>query len=244
MWRRLAWILLLATAPAGADWRSGSAGIVSDYLFRGLDQTNGPALQGSLDYVRDSGLYAGGWASNNRSAGSGGELDLYGGYSRPVNLFGLVGGSLDAGVQGYLYSGERGPALGGGSQDFAELYAGLSAGPASLRASFAPDYAGRNAAGWYLQGTIRYPLWWGLKLRASLGWGLGPGVQRQVAPLTDDGRGRPYLDYALRLTYGLPWWSLDAWAGVAGTSLPLAGSAMGGGDQPKFLAGLVKNFDW
>src|SRR5882672_2741750 len=104
--RLLAAALLLACGCARADWFSGNAGVVSDTLFRGLDQTNGPALQGGLDYVHHSGLYAGGWATNNRSAG-GGEFDLYSGYTRQLPLFGVLSATLDAGVAGYVYTGER-----------------------------------------------------------------------------------------------------------------------------------------
>lgn len=238
----LAAALLLACGCARADWFSGNAGIVSDYLFRGLDQTNGPALQGGLDYVHHSGLYAGGWATNNRSAG-GGELDLYSGYTRQLPLFGVLSATLDAGVAGYVYSGDRRVSLGGGKQDFAELYGGLGVGPASFKASFAPDYAGRGASGWYLQGTLKYPLPAGFKLRAALGYGGGPGVERQTAPLTVDGVGHSYLDYSLRLSRSLPY-DLTAWIEVAGTDLHLADSAQGGGDQPKFLLGLRKDFDF
>ena len=39
-------------------------GLFSQYIFRGLQQTNGnPALQGSVDYSHESGLYAGTWFS-------------------------------------------------------------------------------------------------------------------------------------------------------------------------------------
>ena len=235
--------LLLACAGAGADWLSGSAGIASDYLFRGLDQTNGPALQGELDYVHHSGLYGGGWLSNNRSAGSGGELDLYGGYTRPLPLFDLLSATLDAGVTGYLYSGERAPALGGGNQDFAELYGGLSLGPAAIKASYAPDYAGRGAPGWNLLGTLKYPLGAGFTLKGALGYSGGAGLHAQTAPLTVDGVGRSYLDYSLRLDKSLPY-ELDAWLEVAGTDLHLARGAQGGDGQPKFLLGLRRDFDF
>jgi len=119
--RLLAGTLLLVCGAARADWFSGNAGVVSDTLFRGLDQTNGPALQGGLDYVHHSGLYGGAWLTNNRSAGSGGEADLYGGYTRQLPLFGVLSATLDAGVAGYVYSGERQASLGGGNQDFAGL---------------------------------------------------------------------------------------------------------------------------
>ena len=241
--RRLLPIALLLPTAAGADWLSGNAGLASDTLFRGLDQTNTPALQGGLDYARDDGYYAGGWASNNRSAGSGGELDLYGGASKPLTLLGELAAHLDLGAIGYLYSGERSPALGGGSQDFAEVYAGLGAGPASFKVYVTPDYAGRDAPGFYLQGTLKYPLGRGYTLRGSLGWSLGGGVDRQISYLTADGRGRPYLDYAARLDKSLRW-GLTAWVEVAGTDLHLADGAQGGGGQPKFVAGLRKDFDF
>jgi uncharacterized protein (TIGR02001 family) len=234
--------LLIWSGVAAADWFSGNAGVASDYLFRGLDQTNGPALQGELDYVHHSGLYAGGWVSNNRSAG-GGEFDLYGGYTRPLSLFGLIAATLDTGVTGYVYSGARAASLGGGSQDFAELYAGLSAGPASFKASYAPDYAGRGAPGWYLRGAVDYPLGDGFKLKGALGYGGGAGVERQTAPLTADGIGRSYLDYSLRLSKSFKF-DLNAWFEVAGTNLHLAETAQGGREQPKFLLGLRKDFDW
>ena len=238
--RCLPLILLAILCPARADWFSANAGVASSYLFRGLDQNNGPALQGGLDYARDNGLYAGGWASNNRSAG-GGEFDLYGGWSRPFSLLGLLPARWDFGVTGYLYTADRPDTL-GGSQDFAEVYAGLTAGPASLKLNVAPDYAGRGAPGWYLQGAVKYPLPAGFSLRGSLGYAGGPGVQRQYSFLTVDGAGHNAFDYALRLSKTLPW-DLSAWAEVAGTSLHLAGHAQGGDGQPKFLAGIRKDFD-
>lgn len=52
-----------ATAPASP--LSGNLGLVSQYVFRGLTQTNGkPAVQGGLDYAHPSGFYAGTWLSN------------------------------------------------------------------------------------------------------------------------------------------------------------------------------------
>ncbi len=58
-----------APAPA-AEAKSphtitGNVAVVSDYIFRGLTQTNGkPAIQGGFDYAHSSGFYAGTWLSN------------------------------------------------------------------------------------------------------------------------------------------------------------------------------------
>src|SRR5690554_4324388 len=44
---------------------SGSVTVVSDYLFRGVTQTNeNPALQGGVTWNHDSGFYAGAWGSS------------------------------------------------------------------------------------------------------------------------------------------------------------------------------------
>lgn len=54
-----------AAAPASPHTFTGNVGVVSDYVFRGLSQTNGkPAIQGGFDYVHASGFYAGVWLSN------------------------------------------------------------------------------------------------------------------------------------------------------------------------------------
>jgi len=240
--RGLQIVLLASAATARADWFSGNAGIASDYLFRGLDQTNGAALQGGLDCARSDGWYAGAWASNNRSAG-GGELDLYGGNSRQVLAFGLLAATVEVGAVGYLYTGSRPQVLGGGSQDFAELYAGAAAGPAALKLYLAPDYANRGAPGYYLQGTARYPLGAGFKLVLALGYSAGRGVERQTAKLTADGSGREYLDYSLRLSKTVEHLA-TLWLELAGSDLDLAEGAQGGRAQPKILFGLRRDFDF
>ncbi len=60
--------LALPFAAAAADsphTLTGNVGIFSQYIFRGLTQTNEkPALQGGLDYSHSSGFYAGTWLSN------------------------------------------------------------------------------------------------------------------------------------------------------------------------------------
>ena len=73
-----------ADAPPSPHQFSGTATVVSDYIFRGLTQTwGGPAVQGSLDYAHASGAWASLWASNVSKkvvAGSNAEIDLALGY--------------------------------------------------------------------------------------------------------------------------------------------------------------------
>lgn len=52
-------------APTPEHTVSGNIAAVSQYVFRGLSQTNGkPAVQGGFDYAHSSGLYAGTWLSS------------------------------------------------------------------------------------------------------------------------------------------------------------------------------------
>lgn len=87
---------------------TGNVGIFSQYIFRGLTQTNEkPALQGGFDYAHASGLYAGVWASNiswisdfvpGNSASL--EMDFYAGYKPTFGDF-----FVDLGVLRYQYPG-------------------------------------------------------------------------------------------------------------------------------------------
>lgn len=92
-----------AQAQAGA---SANIGATSNYMWRGLTQTDDKAaVQGGLDYSHDSGLYVGTWASNvdfGEDSYDGAEVDVYGGIKRE-----LKGGlSYDVGVIDYTYPSE------------------------------------------------------------------------------------------------------------------------------------------
>ena len=75
------------TAPAEPESTlSFNVGAVSDYRFRGIEQTAGqPSVQGGVDYAHASGFYAGAWASTIQWIKDGGgdsdvEIDTYLGY--------------------------------------------------------------------------------------------------------------------------------------------------------------------
>lgn len=121
-------LAMLAPAHAGV---SGSAALASDYVFRGVSQTNGdPAVQAGVEYAADSGFYAGTWGSNvswlsdysaaGTSVSNSLELDAYAGYR------GKLGDrvSYDVGALYYWYPGDY-PA-GFNSPDTGEVYAGLT----------------------------------------------------------------------------------------------------------------------
>jgi uncharacterized protein (TIGR02001 family) len=105
---------------------TGNFGIFSQYIFRGLTQTNGkPAAQGGFDFSHENGFYAGTWLSNiswlkegasnlapptvQGSYGGGGslEMDIYGGYkwNLPSDVV------LDLGTLYYWYPGDINPAV-------------------------------------------------------------------------------------------------------------------------------------
>lgn len=73
-------LLLTASAPAAGEL-SGSIGAATDYLYRGLTQTNGqPAVHASLHMQPAEGWSAGLWTSTvdlNRDGRTGFELDLH-----------------------------------------------------------------------------------------------------------------------------------------------------------------------
>ena len=68
-------VLLLACAGANAEW-SGNVGWTSEYIFRGISQSDSSAYVG-VDY-ESQGFYAGTWAAD---VGQGSEVDFYVGYA-------------------------------------------------------------------------------------------------------------------------------------------------------------------
>ncbi len=105
----LVW-LILATSAAIADdegwWWGGTITGTTDYVFRGVSQTDeDPAIQGSIDFGHSSGFYAGVWASNvdfdEPGDGISTEIDYYVGW-----VFELPGETeLDLQAVRYTYPG-------------------------------------------------------------------------------------------------------------------------------------------
>jgi uncharacterized protein (TIGR02001 family) len=107
---------------------SANVSFASDYIWRGMTQTDGPAMSGG------SGFYAGIWGSNvNFNDGAGSELDYYFGYGFEVNGIGV-----DLGYVAFDYP-ENNTGL-----DFEEVVLGLSMGDLGLTFALgqdgAPDY--------------------------------------------------------------------------------------------------------
>lgn len=139
--------VLMAAGAAHAEL-SGNIGVTSNYLWRGVSQTqDDAAVSGGIDYAHDSGFYVGTWASNvdfgttetvdvvdgmGNVIGSAEvsqedeqyELDIYAGFAGSVGDFGY-----DVGVVHYAYPETDGDA------DFTEL---------ALAASFSVVTVGVN----------------------------------------------------------------------------------------------------
>ena len=124
-------------APAPDLTVAYNIGLYSQYIFRGLTQTDrGPAVQGGVDLTHSSGFYLGAWASNiswlrdsylggDPTYNSGGhmELDIYGGYRYSF----ANGLGIDVGALQYLYPGSRNRSA-FASANTTELYGALSYG--------------------------------------------------------------------------------------------------------------------
>ncbi|WP_443747649.1 TorF family putative porin [Asticcacaulis solisilvae] len=183
-------LLIAAAAVAALTAGAAHAGdftynldVTSDYVFRGVSQTNAkPAVQGGIDYAKGL-FYAGTWASTVDFA-NGYELDLYAGV-RPV-----VGKtSFDFGVLTYQY-GESGV-------NTTELKAAVShpLGKGTIGAAYFHnvDYGST----FYYEVNASYPITEKLSVSGAAG--------------EQDLSGIKYSTGNIGLTYAIsPTWSLDA----------------------------------
>jgi len=131
--KRLLLLLTIVSLPSFASV-SANVSFASDYIWRGMTQSDGPAIQGGFDYASDGGFYAGIWGSNvNFNDGAGSELDYYFGYGFDMGGFGV-----DIGYLAYDYPDND------SDLDFEEIYVGLSMGDLGLLYASgidgAPDY--------------------------------------------------------------------------------------------------------
>lgn len=154
----------MVAAPAAHAGFSANVGLTSNYLWRGVTQSDdGFAVSGGIDYEHDSGFYVGTWASNINWAvygnpNDGVEIDFYGGFAGEANGVGYDVGIIYYHYPDNMYDGS----------DFTELYGSLSYGPfeAGLAYTIDADWANHDniyyyvsagtdiAEGWNLSGTI------------------------------------------------------------------------------------------
>lgn len=172
---------------------SGNIGVVSEYLFRGLAQSGGAAVQGGLDYASESGFYVGTWASTigfASATGSGAEVDVYAGFS------GEAGGiGYDIGAIYYWYAEEDEPGPQDPSFNTIEVYGSLSFGMLTLGGYYAPDkYFGVDENAYGVSLEFSAPVSDKLSFDALIRHNGGKGNEA----LTPDGDA--YLDYSIGLS--------------------------------------------
>lgn len=131
-----------------------NAAITSDYVFRGVSQTDeDPALQLGADYAFGSGFYIGAWASNvdfGSEVGADIELDTYLGWSSDLS----ESLNLDVVLNRYNYIGTRS----GIDLDYNELISTLSSGPVSFTLAYTNDvYASGTDSFYYAVGASFTP---------------------------------------------------------------------------------------
>ena len=177
---------------------TGNISLTTDYVFRGVSQTQGePAIQGGFDYSHASGFYVGTWASNvewvslgykdNNSM----EIDLYGGYRGTAGDIGY-----DVGVITYYYPGDE--VFGSVDPDTTEVYVGASWKFLSAKYSYvvsdhfvgwATSTGGKTDGSYYLELNGTHDL--------GNGWGVLGHVGYQDVKGNDDAS---YTDWKIGVT--------------------------------------------
>jgi len=200
--------LLAVTVTAHAEF-SGTALLATDYVFRGISNTDGdPAIQGSMDYEHESGVYAGVWGSNvkfRENAGSDTtvqeatiEIDYYGGFASEFD----VGIGWDLGALYYTYPGSESDfdynyweALGALGYAFEEVTLAPEVG---VELYYSPDYFGSSGNATYAAAM--------LDLSLPMDFGAGFSVGKQWF---HDDSDLNYTDWKIGLTKELQGFDLE-----------------------------------
>lgn len=183
----VAFAALLATAGtafAEGEW-SGNVAVTSDYVWRGISQSNeDPAISGGFDYANGI-FYAGAWASNvdfGDASDTNLEADFYGGFASEF----ANGVTWDLGVIYYAY-----PDADDEDLDFVELQAALGyefEGGVGVGGAVFWDPDNESV---YVQGTAAYSFTEAFSTDVSVG------------NYSFDGGG-DYTNWSLGGTYALP----------------------------------------
>lgn len=210
---------------ASAHTWSANMSILSEYVFRGITQSNeDPAIQVGIDYGHESGLYVGFWASSVEfnSANTNGtqlETNIY---------FGIGGsfGSVDYDLGGlFYYYPEEDDDEGAGEQDLFEVYGSLGTGfdmalepSVTVGFAYSPDYYGEDGDSIYFYGDIGFSFPYGISPYVTLGYLDVDGDQ------TTPG-GYDYFHYVIgasydigQFTFDLSWSEAEEGADAAGAS--------------------------
>lgn len=194
-------LLFFAATSASASEISGNVSLATDYVWRGVSQTNETAaVSGGFDFSDDSGIYAGVWGSNIQFAG-GLESDWYFGYGGSIS----EDLSYDVGYIYYAYPHQADlDGAGGPDANFQEVNGNISYKGFSAGISYSNDFSYESGSGTYLQAG------YDLSLPSEFGLSFHVG-KTKVSDINWD-----YLDYSIGLSksaagldFSLTWYDTD-----------------------------------
>lgn len=170
----------------------GSLTIASDYMFRGVSNSNEePQVQGDMNWSHGSGVYVGIWTTNTNFGGPGNsmELDPYIGFASSIGDTGL---SYDVGYWAYTYPGSQ------SDFDYSEFY-GIgtwTAGDLSISPSvwYTANYFGTDFLD-EVEGLA-----YDLTVSHALPWDMNASARAGKQTFRNGGDGLDYLYYDVGVT--------------------------------------------
>ncbi len=174
---------------------SANAALTTDYYFRGISQTdNDGAIQGGVDWVHDSGVYAGVWYSNVAFGDTHLEVDTYLGFAYDI---GDSGFGYDVNVLRYNYN----------DADFEtnEYTIALSYSYFNVAYKYSDDWFDTGESSNYVSLGFDYDLPQDFALSLSVGNSFGDAYDMDKV---DSAKDFDYVDYKVGISkdyYGLNW---------------------------------------
>ena len=184
-----------ASSSQAGEW-SANAAMTSNYVWRGLTQTeNEAAVQGGIDYASDNGFYVGTWASNVNYGSPDAysyEHDIYAGFAFDTGAI-----SWDVGYLYYNYDKEA-------EFDFGEVYLGVGIGGFSAKLNVLANTEADEAEGQdFGFGEAHYlSLDYGFEIGNGIAIGLHVGHHDGDFAEAFNGNAEGYYDYNVTLSKG------------------------------------------
>ena len=177
-------VALAVAGAANAGDLSMTVTATSDYDFRGVSQTaQDPALQLSVDWAAENGLYVGAWGSNvdfGDCCDENVEVDLYTGFRGGDAV------TWDVGFIYYTYPGAD-------DIDYPEIYAGLGWNWLSGKVWYSNDFGNSGESAFYYEANAAYELPANFGLNAHIGYSDGDAIDL----FYEDS----YMDWSVGVTY-------------------------------------------
>lgn len=225
-------LLLAALSGTAAATSEVNIGMSSEYVFRGVPQSDGAQVWGSLDYSFDGlGIYSGLWVSNAGLAGNE-EVDVYAGYA--LSLTEAL--SLDVGAIGYF---DPSAPESGTANNTSEAYLGVNWAALNVYAYYNFGNTATNDAE-YLYSEVNY----GLQLLADATLRLHAGYLIGTGDFYDSLADDDYIDYGLsfvkdygnagQIALAVTATTIDAGHGLAGVFAE--------SERPQFTVGWSRSF--